>query len=129
MKGFGFYFKIVDRIAICSVYMACESLLNNDYKTWNDMIYAELDRELEVLENDGYKCVIVGDLNAHVGLPPQGIEGNRAGVNYNGKKLLNFIERNNLLMVKKDKIYVRVRSHELHPTQAQFLIIYLSGNQ
>ena len=71
MKGFGFYFKIVDRIAICSVYMACESPLNNDYKTWNDLIYAELDRELEVLENDGYKCVIVGDLNAHVGLPPR----------------------------------------------------------
>ena len=62
--------------------------LNNDYKTWNDMIYAELDRELEVLENDGYKCVIVGDLNAHVGLPPQGIEGNRAGVNY--KKAAKF---------------------------------------
>ena len=52
------------------------------------MIYAELDRELEVLENDGYKCVIVGDLNAHVGLPPQGIEGNRAGVNY--KKAAKF---------------------------------------
>ena len=90
-----------DRIAICSVYMACESPLNNDYKTWNDLIYAELDRELKVLENDGYKCVIVGDLN--VGLLPRGIEGNRAGVNYNGKKLLNFIERNNLLMVNQDK--------------------------
>ena len=103
-----------DRIAICSVYMACESPLNNDYKTWNDLIYAELDRELKVLENDGYKCVIVGDLN--VGLLPRGIEGNRAGVNYNGKKLLNFIERNNLLMVNQDKniclgTFTRVTPH------------------
>ena len=53
-----------DRIAICSVYMACESPLNNDFKTWNDMIYAELEKELKVLENDGYKCVIVGDLKS-----------------------------------------------------------------
>ena len=82
--------------------MACESPLNNDFKTWNDMIYAELEKELKVLENDGSKCVIVGDLNAHVGLPPPGIDGNRAGVNYNGQKLLNF-RRTDLLMVNKDK--------------------------
>ena len=92
-----------ERIAICSVYMACESPTNNDFKTWNDMIYAELSKELRVLENDGYNCVIiVGDFNAHVGIPPKGIDGNRAGVNYNGRNLLNFIDSNNLVMVNKD---------------------------
>ena len=39
-----------------------------------------------------------------------------AGVNYNGKKLLNFIERNNLLMVNQDKnicsgTFTRVTPH------------------
>ena len=34
--------------------------------------------------------------------PPQGIDGNRAGVNYNGRKLLSFIDANNLVMVNKD---------------------------
>ena len=92
-----------ERIAICSVYMACESPTNNDFKTWNDMIYAELSKESRILENDGYNCVIVGDFNAHVGVPPQGIDGNRAGVNYNARKLLNFIDTNNLVMVNKDK--------------------------
>ena len=96
--------------------MACESPIYNDFKTCNDMIYAELEKELKILENDGYKCVIVGELNAHVGLPPRGIDGNRAGVNYNGKKLLNFIERNDLLMVNKDKnvcsgTFTRVTPH------------------
>jgi len=66
------------------------------------MIYAELSKELRILENDGYNCVIVGDFNAHLGVPPQGIDGNRAGVNYNGRKLLNLIDSNNLVMVNKD---------------------------
>ena len=65
--------------------MACESPIYNDFKTCNDMIYAEMEKELKILENDGYKCVIVGELNAHVGLTPRGIDGNRAGVNYYGK--------------------------------------------
>ena len=91
------------KVAICSVYMACESPINPGFKTWNDIIYSEIGKELKILEKDGYKCAIVGDLNAHVGVPPRGIEGNREGVNYNGKKLLNFIESNNLSMINKDK--------------------------
>ena len=55
-----------DRIAVCSVYMACESPIYNDFKTCNDMIYAEMEKELKILENDGYKCVIVGELNARM---------------------------------------------------------------
>ena len=91
------------RIAICSVYMACETVLNNDYKDWNDQIYAAIEKELITLKLDGYKCTIIGDLNAHVGLPPAGIEGNRTGVNNNGRKLISFIQNNDLVMVNKLK--------------------------
>ena len=91
------------RIAICSVYMACESVTSNDFKEWNDQIYAAISKEVTILKSDGYKCAIIGDLNAHVGLPPRGIEGNRPGVNHNGKKLLSFIEENELIMINKHK--------------------------
>ena len=36
------------RIAVCSVYMACESIINNDYKEWNDQIYAAIGKELSI---------------------------------------------------------------------------------
>ena len=47
--------------------------------------------------------MIIGDLNAHVGVPPEGIEGNRPGVNLNGRKLLNFVANNDLIMLNKDR--------------------------
>jgi len=31
--------------------------------------------------------MIIGDMNAHVGIPPDGIEGNRPGTYSNGEKL------------------------------------------
>ena len=62
-----------------------------------------LQHELAVLQGKGYKCMILGDLNGHVGVPPLGIEGNHTRVNSNGELLLNFIGINNLTMINKDQ--------------------------
>ena len=58
------------KIAVCSVYMACESSMDMSLKTWKDTIYATLQGELRYLEDEGYECLIIGDFNAHVGGPP-----------------------------------------------------------
>ena len=47
--------------------------------------------------------MIIGDMNAHVGDMEEGIIGNRPGVNLNGRKLLNFVDNNGLVMLNKDK--------------------------
>ena len=67
------------------------------------MIYATLQHEFRQLENEGYQCLIIGDFNAHVGGPPEGIEGNHGTINSNGKRLLNFVNDNNLEIVNKNK--------------------------
>lgn len=88
---------------MCSVYMAAEVTANNDFVAWNNCLYSCIQGEAQNLELKGYKCMIIGDLNAHVGVPPEGIEGNRPGVNSNGHKLLNFVSNNYLVMLNSDK--------------------------
>ena len=68
-------------IAICSVYMAAEIMANDDYRSWNESLYETIQGELRGLENKGYKCIIMGDMNAHIGSPPLGIDGNKPGIN------------------------------------------------
>ena len=91
------------KFAFCSVYLAAEVATNTDFRDWNASIYECLQNEVRQLEADGFKCMVVGDLNAHVGDGPQGIEGNRPEVNSNGRKLRSFIEYNGMIMINADK--------------------------
>ena len=91
------------KLAICSVYMAAEVTANNDFVAWNDCLYSSIQGELKGFQQTGYKCMIIGDMNAHVGDMPEGIVGNRPGVNSNGRKLLNFVQNNGLVMLNKEK--------------------------
>ena len=59
-----------------------EVLSNNDFRSWNDIIYSHLQSELALLEGEGYKCIIIGVMNSHIGSPTEsriGISGNREG--------------------------------------------------
>ena len=70
---------------------AAEVLSNNDFSSWNDIIYSHLQSELALLEGERCKCIIIGDMNAHIGSPMEsrfGISGNRDGINVNGLKFL-----------------------------------------
>jgi hypothetical protein len=83
--------------------MAAEVSANNDFLAWNDCLYSSIQGELKGFQQTGYKCIIIGDMNAHVGDMQEGIVGNRPGVNLNGRKLLNFVNNNGLVMLNKDK--------------------------
>ena len=46
---------------------------------------------------------MIGDFNAHVGGAPEGISGNRPGINTNGRLLLDFAYEHGLIMLNKDR--------------------------
>ena len=87
--------------------MAAEDLSSNDFSSWNDTIYFYLQSELALLEGEGYKCINIGDMNAHIGVPMESrfcIIGNREGINVNGGKLINFLDSNDLVLLNKEDI-------------------------
>jgi len=87
----------------CWSTLAAEVSANNDFLAWNDCLYSSIQGELKGFQQTGYKCLIIGDMNAHVGDMQEGIAGNRPGVNLNGRKLLDFVNNNGLVMLNKDK--------------------------
>ena len=91
------------RLAICSVYMAAEVIGGMTYKDWNRELYGCIGNEIHSLEQDGYGCILIGDFNAHVGAAPDGVSGNRPGVNTNGRLLLDFANEHGLIMLNKDR--------------------------
>lgn len=72
-------------------------------KAWNTELYVMIQNEMETIKNEGFNCIILGDLNGHVGNDDQGIEGNHPNINYNGQLLRSFIDSNDLVMFNADK--------------------------
>ena len=84
------------KTAICSIYIACQG---DHHLQWNRGIYEVLSKEVVVLREKGYRCVLQGDFNGHVGsdLRYGGIPGNvPSRPNENGLMFLNFLKQNNL---------------------------------
>ena len=90
------------KLAICSIYMAAEVVANNDFRAWNDCVYGILAGEVQCLKNDGYDVMVIGDLNGHIGSGPEGIEGNRPGINSNGQRILDFVDLSQMYIVNRD---------------------------
>ena len=80
------------KTAICGVYMGCQ--LNDDqHGEWNDGIYWVLRKECEALRSSGYRVVLLGDMNAHVGdVLGHGVPGNNKDINRNGNRFLSFLK-------------------------------------
>ena len=91
-----------EKLALCFVYMAAQSTVNEDFMEWNRRLYCAIQRDVEAISSKEYKCIIMGDFNGHVGNGPDGIPGNSWRVNYNGELLQNFIRVNNMTMVNAD---------------------------
>ena len=109
------------RLAICTVYMAAEVIGNTVYQDWNITLYGCLTNEIQALEREGYGCVLMGDFNGHVGCPPEGIEGNRHGINFNGHQLLNFAKENDLKILNKEKNLCEGTFTRITPTSSTIL--------
>lgn len=79
------------KTAVCAVYAGFQAPDDrNQY--WNDSLYSVLRTEVADLRKRGFRVVLMGDFNGHVGnCPNGGIVGNNADVNRNGTRFLNFL--------------------------------------
>ena len=79
------------KTAICGVYMGCQ-LPRDNHGDWNDGIYWVLRQECESLRSSGYRIIVLGDMNGHIGdQPGRGISGNNPDINRNGERFLSFL--------------------------------------
>ena len=84
------------KTAICGVYLGCQ-FSDDRNSNWNDGIFWILQQEVSSLRADGYRVLLVGDFNGHIGnIAGQGIPGNNADINKNGERFLEFLMNNNL---------------------------------
>jgi len=89
-------------LAFCSVYCAAE-VTNDQYKVWNSELYTMIQQEMATIQQEGFDCIILGDLNGHIGNDARGIEDNAPDINYNGTLLRDFISNTNLVLLNADK--------------------------
>ena len=84
--------------AICSLYLGFNAG-DGRHEAWNRGIFEVLSEEVLQLRSQGYRIIMLGDFNSHVGsvLEQGGIPGNRPQtVNKNGEMFLGFLSENNL---------------------------------
>ena len=89
-------------VAICLVYIAAEAP-NSNFGTWNFELYAMITAEMSTISNEGYECLIIGDLNGHIGCDVKGIPGNNTDINLNGTLVRDFIYMSTGRMTLIDK--------------------------
>ena len=78
------------KTAVCTVYCACQ--YDDDRNSnWNQLLYARIREEQAELRRKGYRILVIGDMNGHIGCADNvGIAGNKPGINPNGNLLLEF---------------------------------------
>ena len=105
------------KIAVCAVYCAAE-VLDGNCRAWNFDLFAMIKYEIETIKADGFECLIVGDLNGHVGNDNEGIPNNLPHVNYNGTLIRDFVSSSNLRIVNADRtrcngVFTRVTANSI----------------
>ena len=73
------------KTAVCVVYVGSEGLTE-----WNDLINEWLRAQVVDIQEKGWRIVIGGDFNAHIGNRDAGIVGNNKEVHSNGRRLVEF---------------------------------------
>ena len=83
---------------ICGVYMGYQAPNDGVHGEWNDGLYRVLSEEQGVHRALGRRIVMLGDFNGHIGAEPGvGVPGNHNRVNPNGRRLLNFLQLNDMV--------------------------------
>ena len=77
-----------------------------------------INQEFQVIKADGFECLIVGDLNGHVGNDEEGISNNLPSVNFNGTLIRDFVSSSNMHIVNADEsrccgLYTRVTANSI----------------
>ena len=86
------------RLAFLHVYMACQSSNDDGYLKWNDDLFQLLIDETNILRNQNFAVLALGDFNSKVGRIP-GMELNLSQLNNNTPKFLNFVHSTNMVII------------------------------
>ena len=87
------------KTAVCGVYAACQAA-DDGNGPWNDILFSVLRSEVTALRQEGFRVVLLGDFNAHIGNQAGiGIEGNKPDINRNGRRFLDFLAETNCVQV------------------------------
>ena len=80
------------KTAFCVAYMACQHT-DDRFHEWNRALYDQILWEQAELRKEGYRTVLLGDMNGHVGDKlGEGVPGNIHGINPNGHLFLSFLD-------------------------------------
>ena len=82
--------------------MAAQLTDNISFREWNLKPYSMFEHHTRTLSPKGYKCLILGDFNGHIGNKEYGIPVNKEHINSNGVLLQQFIRSNNLILLNVD---------------------------
>ena len=87
------------KTAVCGLYLGCQNSKDN-HGIWNDLIYNQVLIEVGCLRKKGYRIILLGDFNGHIGsVLGQGIPGNHSEINANGWRLLSFLKNADLIHI------------------------------
>ena len=87
------------KTAVCGVYLGCQ-YSDDRNKDWNNGMFWVLQQEVQSLRTQGYRVLLVGDFNAHIGnIEGQGVVGNNPDINNNGERFLEFLMNHDLTHV------------------------------
>ena len=79
------------KTAVCGLYFGCQ-FSDDRNKEWNEGMFWVLQQEVQSLRDQGYRVLLVGDFNAHIGnIEGQGVVGNNPDINKNGQRFLDFL--------------------------------------
>ena len=80
------------KTAICGVYLGFQAA-DDRHGNWNSKLLDLLKTEIFALRRQGYRTVLLGDFNSHVGCQSGvGVVGNHPDVNRNGLRFLKFLK-------------------------------------
>ena len=80
------------KTAVCAVYAGFQAP-DDRHGSWNTSLLNVLRSEVSALRRAGFRVVLLGDFNGHVGCDRTiGIVGNHSSVNRNGQRFLDFLD-------------------------------------
>ena len=87
------------KTAVCAVYAGFQAPDDRNAE-WNTTLYSVIQAEIASLRKDGFRVVLLGDFNGHVGDKlGVGIVGNRPDINRNGQRFIDFLNDTNCVHV------------------------------
>ena len=87
-----------EKIAFLNVYIACQSKKTDAYLKWNEDLFSLITDETQVLKDQGFSILALGDFNTRVGQIP-GMDDNTPDVNKNYHMFHNFLKSTDLVIM------------------------------